>query len=106
MADRRRTRAAKPAEESGEVALVSGIIETVNEYAIHSGQNLPNHSMSIAGLGKFVRQGMEGAPIFRTKQAAYRYAAWLITVAEISLPDEEGCEEHDFAAILAAIQNT
>lgn len=80
-------------------------IDTTNEYAIHTGQNLPNHSMSMLGLGKFVRQGMQGEPTFRSRQAAYRYAAWLITVAEV-LPNEEGCEEHDFDAILSAVRNS
>lgn len=80
-------------------------VETINEYAINAGQNLPNHTSSLNGLGKYVRQGVPELPTFRTKQQAYRYAAWLITMAEIQLPDEEDCESHDFEAVLNAVQN-
>lgn len=80
-------------------------IETINDWAIHLGQNLPNHTASLKGRGKFVRQGISEAPTFRTRQEAFRYAAWLISVAEV-LPDEEGCEAHDFDAILTAVRNT
>lgn len=42
-------------------------------------------------------------PAHRTKQSAYRYAAWLIGMAEV-LPDEPG--EHTFEQILEAVRNT
>lgn len=84
---------------------LTGEIETINDWALHAGENLPNHSKSLIGRGKFVKQGMQEVPTFRTRQEAYRYAAWLVSMAEI-LPDEEGCETHDFAAISAAIRNT
>jgi len=81
-------------------------IETINEFAISAGQNLPNHSASVAGRSKFIRQGVPEVPTFRTKQQAYRYAAWLLFMADNHLPDEEGCEEHGFADIAVAIANT
>lgn len=81
-------------------------VETINEFAISAGENLPNHTMSARGLGKYVQQGMPVYPVFRTRQAAYRYAAWIITMAEIHLPDEEGAEGHDFDAVHNAIRNT
>jgi hypothetical protein len=45
-------------------------------------------------------------PTFRTKQEAYRFAAWLVEMAEVHLPDEEGCELHTFEAVREAIRNT
>lgn len=80
-------------------------IETLNDYALSFGHNLPNHSTSIKGLGAFVRQNRADLPTFRTQQAAYRYAAWLITMAEVHLPNEEGCEEHTFEVVRDAIHN-
>jgi len=84
---------------------VTDIINTSNDYLLMFGQNLPNHSTSIAGRGKFVRQSIVETPTFRTAQQAYRYAAWLATMAEM-LPDEAGAEEHTFDAVRAAIRNT
>jgi hypothetical protein len=81
-------------------------IDTINEYAMSAGQNLPNHSTSIAGRGRFVRQSIPDVPTFRTKQQAYRYAAWLIEMAGNHLPDEDGCELHTFEEVRAAIINT
>lgn len=70
-------------------------IDTVNEYMIGSGENLPNHSLSQMGKGKFVRQQVSGVPTFRTQQEIFRYAAWLITLGG-SLPHEDG--EHTFVS--------
>jgi hypothetical protein len=81
-------------------------IDTINEYAMSAGQNLPNHSTSIAGRGRFVRQGVPEVPTFRTKQQAFRYAAWLIEMAGNHLPDEDGCASHTFEEVRAAITNT
>lgn len=80
-------------------------VDTTNEYALSFGHNLPNHSTSMAGRGAFVRQSLNKIPEFRTKQQAYRYASYLTTMAEVHLPDEEGCELHDFSTVLYAIQN-
>lgn len=81
-------------------------IETINDWAWGAGKNLPNHSASLAGLGKYVRQGIHEIPTFRTRQDAYRYAAWLITMAEVSLPDKEDCKGQTFEKVLDAVKNT
>lgn len=78
-------------------------IDTSNEYAISYGQNLPNHSFAAIGRAAFVRQGTPSLPTFRTRQQAFRYAAYIISMAEL-LPDEAG--EHTFEQVLDAIRNT
>lgn len=90
-------------EVSGETP---NTVETLNDYALHAGKNLPNHSTSMAGLGKFVTQGVPTVPLFRTKQDAYRYAAWLCTLAEVVLPDAPGCHDHTFEAVRDAVRNS
>lgn len=94
---------ARPAEDAD---VTPPPVDTTNRYALSFGQNMPNHSESLRGRGGFVRQGFGEVPTFRTKQAAYSYAAYLITMAEVMLPDEDGCESHDFETILAAIRNS
>lgn len=78
-------------------------VDNTNEFIISKGENLPNHSTSMRGLGKFVRQSTPVVPEFRTRHAAYRYAAWLITQAEF-LPAEEGQEAYEFDDVLKAVQ--
>ena len=78
-------------------------VETLNDHLLGAGENLPNHSMSLMGRGKFVRQQISQVPTFRTRQAAYRYAAYLLVLAETHLPDEEGAEAHTFEVVSAAI---
>lgn len=80
-------------------------IDTRNEWFLAAGQNLPNHSTSLEGRGRFVRQSIPVVPTFRNKQEAYRFAAWLITLAENHLPDEEGCESHTFEEVMKAIRS-
>ena len=77
-------------------------IRTDNEFILTGGQNLPNHSQTIKGLGKFVKVGVPSVVLFRTRQAAYRFAAWLLCMAD-TLPDEPG--EHEFDEILEAVRN-
>lgn len=79
-------------------------INTLNEYVLIAGQNLDNHSMSLAGLGKFVKAGSQNPAgiIFRTKQQAYRFCAHAIVMAQV-LPDEDG--EHAFEEVLDAVEN-
>lgn len=79
-------------------------INTSNDYGLGAGQNLPNHSASVMGRGKFVRP-LKPIQEFRDRQTAYRFAAHLITMAEIHLPNDDGCEEHDFESVRAAVQN-
>lgn len=78
-------------------------VNPVNEFILTSGQNLPNHSKSIAGRGKFVRPALQNIPEFRTRQEAYRFCAWAITMADL-LPDEDGA--HTFEQVLEAVHNT
>lgn len=85
---------------------VEPYVITLNEYLLSSGQNLANHSTSLSGRGKFIRQSMPQMPTFRTKQEAYRFAGWLVTMAESWLPDEEGSENHTFEVVRDAIRNT
>lgn len=80
-------------------------INTGNDYGLSAGQNLPNHSTSLSGRGKFIRQVVNSLPEFRDRQAAYRFAAYLVTMAEFHLPDDDGCEGQDFEAILNAVRN-
>lgn len=76
-------------------------VDAGNEYLIRADKNLPNHSMTLQGRGAFVRQSTPDVPIFRTRQAAYRYAAWLVELAGHNLPDEEG--SHSFEDIREAL---
>lgn len=80
-------------------------VNTLNEYGLSAGQNLPNHSTSLNGRGKFIRQTLFKIPEFRCRQEAYRYAAYLVTMAENHLPDDNDCEAHDFPTVLAAIRS-
>lgn len=77
-------------------------INTENEFAVTSGQNLANHTSSLQGRGRYIQFSSPIRPM-RTKQAVYRVCAWLLTLAP-SLPDEEG--EHSFEEIQEAIENS
>lgn len=77
-------------------------VDAANDYMIGLGENLPNHSLSQMGRSKFVRQKVAGMPTFRTQQEAFRYAAWLVSMAEV-LPHEDG--EHTFEQVLDAVRN-
>lgn len=67
-------------------------MNTQTEFVVMAGQNLPNHSESLAGRAKFVRisgySTNNSLPIVRTREAAYRLAAHLICAAQ-GLPNEE-----------------
>lgn len=76
---------------------------TTNEFLIQLGQNLPNHTESRRGRQWFVRQGVAGIPAFRTRDQVYRYAAWLLVMAEV-LPSE-GDTEFSFEEVLDAVRN-
>lgn len=79
-------------------------INTVNDFIIGSGNNLPNHSESMRGRGTYVRQMRPEIPTFRDRQTAYRFCAYVLTMADV-LPDEEGQEGITFDDVLSAIQN-
>lgn len=80
-------------------------INTLNEHILMSGENMPNHSTSLAGLGKFIKVGSQHpyGLTFRTKQSVYRFCAYALLMVFI-LPDEEG--NHSFEDVLEAIKNT
>lgn len=80
-------------------------VKTVNDYIIGFGENLPNHSESMSGRGKYVRQMRADLPTFRNRHVAYRYAAYIITMAEL-LPEDKEQEGITFDDVLSAIQNT
>ncbi len=80
-------------------------VKCINEWGIGSQQNLANHTVSQQGFPRFVRQSLPSVPLFRTRHAAYRYVAWLLTLAEL-LPDEPGQEGITYEQVLDAVQNT
>lgn len=79
-------------------------VDTTNEFALGLGHNLPNHSMSMIGRSAYIAPTVRDVPLFRTRQSAYRYAAWLMTMAE-TLPHEDS-NEHSWEQILHAIRNS
>jgi len=78
-------------------------IDTTNQYAMQTGENLPNHTTSLTGRGKFVKVGLALPVTFRTRQQAFRFCAWALALAEV-LPDEDGA--HTFEEVQEAIQNS
>lgn len=81
------------------------LINTINEFMISTGENLPNHSAALMGRARFVRQSRPEVPTFRTKQMALRYAAWLVEMAEL-LPDDEDQPGVTFEQIRDAVRNS
>lgn len=79
--------------------------DITNEYMVGFGQNLPNHSESLRGRAGFIRQAVSGIPTFRTREAAYRYAAWLVVQAATMLPAEEPGADFTFEQVLDAVQH-
>jgi hypothetical protein len=79
--------------------------DTTNEYMVGYGKNLPNHSESLRGRPGFLRQAVSGIPTFRTREAAYRYAAWLVVQAETMLPAEEPGADFTFDQVRDAVRS-
>lgn len=77
--------------------------DTTNEHFVQRGANLPNHSSSAKGRGKWVRIGTTVTPsTFRTRQEAFRACAWVLALVEKQeLPDED--EDLSFFEVLDAI---
>lgn len=76
-------------------------VNTLNDGLIMAGENLPNHSTSLAGRGRFVASAMQHAPQFRTRQEAFRFCAYVLILVDINnLPDEPG--EHTLAEVIEA----
>lgn len=67
-------------------------VKTNCTFVVLVGENLPNHSMSLQGLSKFVRisgfSQNNNYPIVRTRQEAYRLAAHLLANSQ-DLPHED-----------------
>ncbi|HTS10100.1 MAG TPA: hypothetical protein VMP68_31345 [Candidatus Eisenbacteria bacterium] len=80
-------------------------VKTDNDYLISSGENLPNHSASMMGRGKFIRQSRMDIPTFRDRQSAFRYAAYVVEMADALLPDDDGQEGVTFNDVRSAIRN-
>jgi hypothetical protein len=75
---------------------------TINEFLLSLHTYVSDDSETLNGIGRYVRQNRPTVPSFHTRQAAYRYAAWLILFADM-LPNEEG--GHSFVEVEAAIAN-
>lgn len=82
-------------------------INTTNDFVLGLSSNLPNTSHAQRGQEKFVTSRTHGTKpvIFRTKQSAYRYVAWLLCFAEV-LPDEEDQPGVTLEQIQRAIQTS
>lgn len=78
-------------------------VDATNEYGLTADKNLENHSMSRIGRGSYVTPLIRDVPIFRTKQSAYRFAGWLVEMAE-TLPDEDD-RAHTWEQIRKAIHD-
>lgn len=64
-------------------------VSTVNDAVVMMGANLPNHTMSAKGFGKWVRLGTNTPTVFRTRQEAWRAVAWIMAFVERQdLPEE------------------
>lgn len=75
-----------------------------NEFGLVLSQNLPNHTMAMAGKGKFIVPTATSRLMqFRTKQQVYRFAAHLLHLAG-ELPDEDGM--HTLDEVLDAVEGT
>lgn len=78
-------------------------INTSNEFNIRAGVNLPNHSAALRGHAKFIKPMTDVVAVHRTRQSAYRHAAWLVVLADkADLPDEPE-QPFDFDEILTAV---
>jgi hypothetical protein len=83
-------------------------LDTTNYLLWVAGQNLPNHTATRDGRGRFVAPSITNPASFqfRSKDDALRCAAWLVTLAEMWLPDADMAHPHTFDEYLAAVRNT
>ena len=80
-------------------------IDTTNLYAVHTGTNMDTSSWATVDRAKWVAIGSSTRVVCRTKQEAYRLAAWLVVLAEESdLPDEDGA--HSLDDVIASVEAT
>lgn len=88
-------------------------INTTNDALVMMGANLPNHTTSLQGFGRWVRVGSnaQATMTFRTRQSVYRAVSWLLAMAERaqlpkSSPDEDRRgPDASFVEILTAVFN-
>lgn len=67
-----------------------------NERGLIAGENLPNHTTSMQGRGKFIMATTPGPFIIRTRQEAFRMMAHLERLIEQhALPDEDGSHTYE-----------
>jgi hypothetical protein len=84
-------------------------VNIANDALAMAGENLANNTLSMKGLGKWVRIGGGtgyGPSTFRTRQSVYRAVAWLLVLTEKhDLPDETDIPElaDSFSAILRGV---
>lgn len=81
-------------------------INTANDALVMFGANLPNHTVSQSGRGKWVRIGTTGITTFRDRQSVYRAAAWLLALTQKhELPNENPEElfHPDFGMIVSEV---
>jgi len=79
-------------------------VNTNNDGQVMRGNNLPNHSATLAGRGKFISSAMQHNPQWRTKQELYRFVAWALVMEEAhDLPQEEG--EHTLEEVMERIRH-
>ena len=78
-------------------------VNTSNEFNIRAGENLANHSAALRGRAKFIKPMTDVVAVHRTRQSAYRHAAWLVVMAEkADLPDDPE-QPFEFDEILEAV---
>jgi hypothetical protein len=77
-------------------------VNVLNRYGVFSGRNMAASTWALNGFPRFVTLTDKNI-ILRTKQEAYRLAAWLVVVAERhDLPDEE--KAHSLDTVIAAVE--
>ncbi len=75
-----------------------------NERGLTAGENLPNHTTSRRGRGKFIMATTPGPFIIRTRQEAYRMMVHLERlIDQHDLPNEDG--NHTFDEVEEAISS-
>jgi len=83
-------------------------LDVTNSLLWTAGQNLANHSATLAGRGRFVAPAITSPQMFqfRNKDDVFRTAAWMVTLANAWLPDHDMAHPHTFDEYLAAVRNT
>lgn len=77
-------------------------VDIANEFAVITGKSMMNNTASAGNRQNFISITSPVDRPFRTKQRAFRLAAWLVHMAELNLPDED--MPSTFEDVLAAIE--